>query len=47
MNKNFPTRITWNSGRQRYFDNIWMAQILRDIVSLKKKPGESESAQRF
>ena len=47
MNKNFPTRMTWNSGRQRYFDNIWMAQILQDIVSLKKKPGEREDAQRF
>lgn len=47
MNKNFPTKITWNSGRQRYFDNIWMAQILQDIVSLKKKPEEREVAQRF
>jgi len=47
MNKNFPTRMTWNSGRQRYFDNIWMAQILQDIVSLKKKPEEREGAQRF
>lgn len=47
MNKNSPTRMTWNSGRQRYFDNIWMAQILQDIVSLKKKPGEREDAQRF
>lgn len=47
MNENSPTRMTWNSGRQRYFDNIWMAQILQDIVSLKKKPGEREGAQRF
>ena len=47
INKNFPTRMTWNSGRQRYFDNIWMAQILHDIVSLKKKAEEREDAQRF
>ncbi len=31
-----PTNTTWNSGRHRYFDNIWMAQILRDIAALKK-----------
>lgn len=37
----------WNSGRQRYFDNIWMAQILRDIVSVKKQPHEREYAQAF
>lgn len=47
VNRRFPNKMTWNSGRQRYFDNIWMAQILRDIVSLKEKPKEREDAQRF
>lgn len=40
-------KTTWNSGRQRYFDNIWMAQILRDIVSLKEDSKEKEDAQSF
>ena len=30
--------MTWNSRRYRYFDNIWMAQILRGIVALKRTP---------
>ena len=37
----------WNSGRQRYFDNKWMAQILRDIMYLKKDPQEKEDIQNF
>lgn len=47
VDKRFPNRMTWNSGRQRYFDNIWMAQILRDIVSLRQEPQEREEAQNF
>lgn len=47
VNNRFPNNITWNSGRQRYFDNIWMAQILRDIVSLKEDPEEKKNAQLF
>ncbi|MDD4583508.1 MAG: hypothetical protein PHR60_04900, partial [Eubacteriales bacterium] len=43
----YPQNMTWNTGRYRYFDNVWMAQILRGIVSLKKKPHEQELAQRF
>lgn len=39
--------MTWNTGRHRYFDNVWMAQILRDIVSLKENPEEQENAQQF
>lgn len=42
-----PDEMIWNSGRQRYFDNIWMAQILRDIVFLKEEPQEREDAQAF
>ena len=47
VNKRCPHKMTWNSGRHRYFDNIWMAQILRDIISFKKKPQEREYVQRF
>lgn len=42
-----PHSITWNTGRYRYFDNIMMAQILWDVVSMRKKASEKESAQRF
>lgn len=37
----------WNSGRQRYFDNIFMAQILRDIVYLREDPQERKYANDF
>ncbi|NLJ78325.1 MAG: malate synthase [Tissierellia bacterium] len=47
VNKRFPHRMTWNSGRQRYFDNIWMAQILRDIIDIREKPQEKELAEKF
>lgn len=40
-------KTVWNSGRQRYFDNIWMAQILRDIVLLKEDTEDKEEAQKF
>ncbi len=47
VNERYPHKTTWNTGRHRYFDNIWMAQILRDIVSLKDNPQEQGFAQRF
>ncbi len=47
VNKKFPDKMTWNSGKYRYFDNIWMAQILLDIVSLKSEPKEREMALQF
>lgn len=47
LNKTDPQRIVWKSGRQRYFDNVWMAQILRDIVSLRKDSEEEKDAQQF
>ncbi|MDR7871186.1 MAG: hypothetical protein RIN55_10020 [Tissierellaceae bacterium] len=46
-NKRYPNRIVWNSGRHRYFDNIWMAQILRDIINLKTEPKEQEYVKNF
>lgn len=45
--KDSSLKTIWNSGRQRYFDNMWMAQILRDIINVKKDPREKEYAQNF
>ncbi len=47
VNEKFPQKMTWNTGKYRYFDNTWMAQILRDIVSLRSDPTERELAQQF
>lgn len=47
VNEKFPHKMTWNTGKYRYFQNLWMAQILRDIVSLKSDPEERELAQQF
>lgn len=47
VNERYPQNMTWNTGIYRYFDNIWMAQILRDIVSLKSNPKERELAKKF
>ncbi|MEC1525840.1 malate synthase [Neobacillus niacini] len=47
VNEKFPHKMTWNTGKYRYFENLWMAQILHDIVSLKSEPKEQEQAQKF
>ncbi len=47
INKRYPHKITWNTGRHRYFDNIWMAQILKDIAALRKGTEDEESAEQF
>ncbi|MBT2758481.1 malate synthase [Mesobacillus foraminis] len=47
VNGKLPHKMTWNTGKYRYFDNSWMAQILLDIVSLKSDPKEREQAQQF
>jgi len=47
INEKFPEKMTWNTGKYRYFENTWMAQILLDIVSLKSDPNERELAQQF
>ncbi|RIW34034.1 malate synthase [Bacillus salacetis] len=46
-NEKSPLKTTWNTGKYRYFDNSWMAQILRDIVSLRSGTEEQELAQQF
>lgn len=45
INERYPNNMTWNSGRYRYFANVWMAQILQKIVSLKEGSEELELAQ--
>lgn len=47
INKNYPHRTTWNSGRYRYFDNIWTAQMLKDIIELKTDEEEKKQAKLF
>ena len=47
VNEKSPNKMTWNTGKYRYFENSWMAQILHDIVSLKTDPEEREMAQQF
>lgn len=40
LNKNYPDRTAWNSGKYRYFDNIMTAQVLTDIIALKTDEDE-------
>ncbi|GGA67624.1 malate synthase [Ornithinibacillus halotolerans] len=47
INEKYPEKTTWNTGKYRYFDNLWMAQILADIVSMKKETEERELAEKF
>lgn len=47
VNKNYPHRTTWNSGKFRYFDNVWTAQILKDIIALKTDEEQIKEAKNF
>lgn len=47
INKNYPERTSWNSGKFRYFDNVWTAQILKDIIALKTDEEEIKTVQSF
>ncbi|MED3867182.1 malate synthase [Priestia megaterium] len=47
INERSSQKMTWNTGKYRYFNNLWMAQILLDIVDLKSDPKERELAQQF
>lgn len=47
INKNYPHRMTWNSGKYRYFDNVWTAQMLKDIIALKTDEEEIKAAEKF
>lgn len=47
LNEKYPYSMTWNTGKYRYFNNIWMAQILKDIISLKTEQKEKDLVQSF
>lgn len=47
MNRRYPERATWNSGVYRYFDNVWTAQLLKDLYELKADPSEREQVKQF
>lgn len=47
VNKSYPNRTTWNSGKFRYFDNIWTAQILKDIITIKTDEAEIKEVENF
>lgn len=47
VNEKAPKRMTWNTGKFRYFDNVSMAQILLDIISLKTDTQEQQLAREF
>ena len=47
INEKFPEKMAWSTGKYRYFENLWMAQILLDIIALKTDPNEQELAQQF
>ena len=39
--------MTWNSGKYRYFDNVWTAQILKDIMALRTDEAQVQEIQKF
>lgn len=47
INEKYPHRMTWNTGKYRYFDNLWAAQILKDIIDLKSDAEERQLAEDF
>ena len=47
INKSYPDRTTWNSGKYRYFDNEWTAQILKDIIAMRTDEVQIKEAQDF
>jgi len=47
INNNYPDRTTWNSGKYRYYDNVWTAQILQDIIALKTDEEQIKEAKNF
>ena len=47
LNKTYPHQTTWNSGKYRYFDNVWTAQIIKDIIALKTDEDEIKEVKNF
>ena len=47
INTNYPDRTAWNSGKFRYYENVWTAQILKDVIALKTDEDEIKEAENF
>jgi len=47
VNQNAPERVVFGSGLHRYLSDIKAAQILRDIVNVKKDAAEKKLAEEF
>lgn len=47
VNEKHPPKMTWNAGRYRYMENIWVAQILKDIVNLKQDSDDKATADNM
>lgn len=47
INKNHPHRMTWNSGKFRYLDNICIAQILKDLIAFRTDESQIKEATDF
>lgn len=47
VNNRYPDKTTWNTGRYRYFENVMVAQILKDIISLREDSEDKEFVEKF
>ena len=47
ITKNYPDRTSWNSGKHRYYDNVWTAGILKDIIALKTDEEQIKEVEKF
>lgn len=41
------SKIAWKSGKHRYFNNEWMARILKDVVGIQEDAVEQAAAMKF
>lgn len=46
-NERTPEKIAWGQGLHRYIDNIQSAQILRDVLAIKKGKNDEDLAKEF
>ncbi|MBS7345417.1 MAG: malate synthase [Caryophanon sp.] len=46
-NHKTPEKMAWSTGKYRYFDNEWTAQIVRDIYALKTDAAEKAEVKAF
>lgn len=46
-NEKKPKDVQWKTGKYRYFNNLWMAQILNDVLALKQDSEEKTMLENF